>query len=194
MYQGWSGSSDVWSTERVSMTSYLSWLLGTSAQPVPAAPPTISAEPPEIEIIEPAEDEERNSDDGYDTDRPPAFPALNSPQRAAASSKPVHKMSGTGLMGPPPPRLKSGAASSGAQLTAENNLAPLTTTKVAKKNRKVALAPGHSTLDWANLKTSGADLRVSHFLYRRWSTISPCGLTGRSNLLAPCYPCYAQAA
>ena len=147
------------------MTSYLAWLLGTSAQPAQAATPAISTELPEIEIIEPVEEEERYSDDGYDTDRPPAFPALNSPQRAAASSKPLQSTSGIGLMGPPPPRLKAGATSSSAQHTAANSLAPLTTTKVAKKNRKVALAPGHSTLDWANLKTSGVDLRVCVILH-----------------------------
>ncbi|EIM91528.1 cytochrome b5 [Stereum hirsutum FP-91666 SS1] len=32
-----------------------------------------------------------------------------------------------------------------------------------KKREKVALAPGHSSLDWASLKSSGADLRVSLF-------------------------------
>jgi hypothetical protein len=148
------------------MTSYLTWLLGISAQPAHAAPPVISTEPPKIEIIEPVEEEEHYSDDGYDTDRPPAFPALNSPQRAAASSKPLQNTSGVGLMSPPPPRLKTGAASSGAQPTAANTLAPLTTTKVAKKNRKVALAPGHSTLDWADLKSSGVDLRVCPILHR----------------------------
>jgi hypothetical protein len=150
----------------LTMTSYLAWLLGTSAQPAQAALPAIFTEPPEIEIIEPVEEEEHYSDDGYETDRPPAFPALNSPQRAAASSKSLQNTSGIGLMGPPPARLKAGAASSGAQHTAANSLAPLTTTKVAKKNRKVALAPGHSTLDWANLKTSGVDLRVCVILHR----------------------------
>ena len=36
-----------------------------------------------------------------------------------------------------------------------------------KASRKVALAPGHGPLDWANLKKSGADLRV-----RRQSLVS----------------------
>jgi len=38
---------------------------------------------------------------------------------------------------------------------------PPSTSQVPKKPRKkVALAPGHSPLDWARLKGSGADLRV----------------------------------
>ena len=147
----------------VSMTSYLRWLLGTAALPAQVTPPPASTNTPEIEIVEPIESEEHNSEDGYDTDRPPAFPALNSPQRAAQSSKPLRKPPATGLMGPPPPRLQAGAASSSAEQATANGLAPLTTTKVVKKSRKVALAPGHSTLDWANLKASGADLRVRLF-------------------------------
>jgi N-acetylmuramoyl-L-alanine amidase len=31
-----------------------------------------------------------------------------------------------------------------------------------KARAKVALAPGHGALDWASLKSSGVDLRVSH--------------------------------
>lgn len=41
--------------------------------------------------------------------------------------------------------------------------------KPTKKREKVALAPGHSALDWANLKSSGADLRVRPLL-------GPCAL------------------
>ena len=37
---------------------------------------------------------------------------------------------------------------------------PPSTSQVPKKPRKVALAPGHSPLDWARLKGSGAVLRV----------------------------------
>jgi hypothetical protein len=161
------------------MASYLSswsWLFGTptstSTPPPDKVTPTVNEDTPEIEIVPPKEEEEdAESDDGYDTDRPPAFPALNSPQRAAASTTQrqntvVLNGKGTaskGLMGPPPPPLRLGqqtGASLGANLGASNSLAPLTTTKVVKKSRKVALAPGHSTLDWANLKSSGEDLRV----------------------------------
>jgi hypothetical protein len=164
----WSGLRCLVSRDLPSMASYLSWLLGTNTQPAQATPPPVSTEAPEIEIVGPTESEDRYSEDGYDTDRPPAFPALNSPQRSAESSRPSKKTATVGLMGPPPPRLQVGTASSSArQQTTANSLAPLTTTKVVKKSRKVALAPGHSTLDWANLKGSGADLRVCLFHLRR---------------------------
>ena len=75
-------------------------------------------------------DSAQPDNDDDDDDAPPAFPLPNSIQRAASS--------GSGPL----------------QL-------PLSTTKVpAKPRRKVALAPGHSTLDWARLKASGQDLRV----------------------------------
>lgn len=178
------------------MTSYLrSWLLGAPSEPTPTPLPEIRNEPPEIEIIEPVEDEGRNSDDdGYDTDRPPAFPAINSPQRASTSSKSTSNTLSKGLMGPPPPRLGTQARSLSAQVNEANSLAPLTTTKIAKKSKKVALAPGHSTLDWANLKTSGEDLRVRLYAQsnRRWYIdVYPIG---GSNFIAPCYPFNAQAA
>ena len=139
----------------LSMTSYLrSWLLGAPVEPAPQTQLRRVEDTPEIEIIEPQDDPAEESDDGYDTDRPPAFPAINSIQRASGSSKQQSSSTPRGLMGPPPPRLSASSSS------APTTLAPLATTKVVKKSRKIALAPGHSTLDWANLKTSGEDLRV----------------------------------
>lgn len=129
------------------------WLLGAPVEPAPQTQPKRAEDAPEIEVIEPQDDHAEGSDDGYDTDRPPAFPAINSIQRASASSKGQPSSTSRGLMAPPPPRLSAPSSS------ASTNLAPLTTTKVVKKSRKVALAPGHSTLDWANLKSSGKDLR-----------------------------------
>lgn len=38
-------------------------------------------------------------------------------------------------------------------------------TLTPKQRQKVALAPGHSTLDWAALKSSGRDLRVCSVLF-----------------------------
>lgn len=180
MQTGPSGGGAGWAKQ--SMASYLSsWLFGTPAtttntqshnQPSSQINKNAHLEAPDIEVIAPAESEEADSDDdGYDTDRPPAFPALNSPQRAASSSQTKTKIvtlngkstassnGGKGLMAPPPPRL--GASLNVTTAATDGSLAPLATTKIAKKSRKVALAPGHSTLDWANLKTSGADLRVS---------------------------------
>ncbi|KAG8755849.1 hypothetical protein FRC14_003610 [Serendipita sp. 396] len=146
------------------MTTYFrNWLLGVPTQTEPEIKPQPPLEAPEIEVIEPQDYDGNDSDDGYDTDRPPAFPALNSPQRASGPSKPPSSQRSIGLMAPPPvPNRKSASSSlsaTGAASSGSNNLAPLTTTKVVKKSRKVALAPGHSTLDWANLKTSGEDLR-----------------------------------
>lgn len=48
-----------------------------------------------------------------------------------------------------------------AQRAAGGGLAlpPSTTQVPAKPRKKVALAPGHSSLDWANLTSSGVDLR-----------------------------------
>ncbi|KAI0313157.1 cytochrome b5-like heme/steroid binding domain-containing protein [Amylostereum chailletii] len=76
-------------------------------------------------------------------DAPPAFPAVNSAQRAASSSSPpsleVPRILTDSTLMPPPP--------APTKLSSE------------KKRAKVALAPGHSPLDWASLKTSGEDLR-----------------------------------
>ena len=124
-----------------------------------------------------------------DDDVAPAFPSLNSAQRLGPStSKPTSMtvpriLGDSDLMPPPPiPRLAvrvpgvqaPWSASSSLQLPGRSTGAgagsgslavPPSTTKAppkpSKKREKVALAPGHSALDWANLKSSGADLRVS---------------------------------
>jgi N-acetylmuramoyl-L-alanine amidase len=102
-----------------------------------------------------------------DNDTPPAFPAIESAQRiTSASVSPSSKLlSPSTLMPPPPlpaPRIPGPPApSSGSSL-----MPPPTTTKPptplskTKRREKVVLAPGHSPLDWAALKNSGADLRV----------------------------------
>jgi hypothetical protein len=144
------------------MTSYLrSWWTGIPASESGAAP-ELPQKPVKVEIeIVPPQAEEEEEEDGYDTDRPPAFPALNSVQRASSSSvttKTIQTARNAGLMLPPPVpgRSSSGPGSSLAL--------PQTTTRPPKKSRKVVLAPGHSTLDWAALKESGRDLRVSQLL------------------------------
>lgn len=117
------------------MTSYLrSWLTPSI--------PTVS-----VDDGDETETERHDNDDS-----PPAFPSLSSAQRVQ-SSKAVAESK---LM--PPPTvipIRSGS----------NTLAvPPTTTKAptkTKKREKVALAPGHSPLDWAKLKSSGQDLRAS---------------------------------
>jgi hypothetical protein len=154
------------------MSSYLrSWFTS-----VPAAPPPV----PSIEEHEPEPDDDADTitikaddDDNYD-DTPPAFPALNSAQRAATSSRsnePPRILSNkvAGSMPPPPvpglakraPGVPATTSSSLSIPSTPNTLAlPTSTTKRPKVSRKVQLAPGHGALDWANLKNSGKDLRV----------------------------------
>ena len=157
------------------MSSYLrSWFTS-----IPAAPPPV----PNIEEHEPEPEDDDDSDtitikaddDDYD-DSPPAFPALNSAQRAATSSpsrsnEPPKILSdkAAGLMPPPPvpglarrfPGVPATTSSSLSIPSTSNTLAlPTSTTKRVKASRKVQLAPGHGALDWANLKNSGKDLRV----------------------------------
>lgn len=153
------------------MTSYLrSWLYsGTS--PEESSTPEI----PSLNTISPqASDDE---DDGEATeredDRPPAFPALNSAQRAASSSVP--KVLTDSQLMPPPPIPSLAVRRPGVSDAPSDSLTVLTTTKPppkpTKKSKKVALAPGHSPLDWAALKSSGKDLRVGIFGYTLLSTI-----------------------
>jgi len=158
------------------MSSYLrSWFTS-----VPAAPPPPPV--PEIEEHEPESDDDADTitikgadDDDYD-DTPPAFPALNSAQRAATpsssrSNAPPRILSEkvAGLMPPPPvpglvrrtPGVPATSSSSLFVPSTPNTLAlPTSTTKRPKISKKVQLAPGHGALDWANLKNSGKDLRV----------------------------------
>ena len=161
------------------MSSYLrSWFA-----PVPAAPPPPPV--PSIEEYEPEPDDDADTitikaddDDNYD-DTPPAFPALNSAQRAATTSRsddPPRILSDkvAGLMPPPPvPALAKRAPGVPAALSVPstpNTLTlPTSTTKRPKVSRKVQLAPGHGALDWANLKNSGKDLRVSRVCLPRSS-------------------------
>ncbi|KAF7312484.1 Cytoplasm protein [Mycena indigotica] len=140
------------------MTSYLrSWLTGAPS----TSTPTLDV-PTFQRISPPASDDgdetetERDNDDSI-----PAFPALNSAQRA----KPAI-LSDSALMPPPPvPSLASRTAGVPLRPSLNPNslVVPTTTTqkpqKPSKKREKVALAPGHSALDWAALKSSGTDLR-----------------------------------
>lgn len=78
-----------------------------------------------------------------------------------ASSASTSRLSSS-LMPPP-------SGSSGATL----GVPPTTTKLPAKKSRdKVALAPGYGPLDWAALKSSGADLRVRDNIKNSFAFIS----------------------
>lgn len=153
------------------MTSYLrSWLsTGTSALEY------ISSSAPSVQKVSPPPSEDGDGDDTEterdDDDSPPAFPSLNSAQRVGSSKSSIPTiLTDSQLMPPPPvPSLAvrqpgvSNARSSNANSNSNSLAVPPTTTKIPpkpKKSAKVALAPGHSPLDWAALKASGTDLRV----------------------------------
>ncbi|KAH9847658.1 hypothetical protein C2E23DRAFT_489989 [Lenzites betulinus] len=147
------------------MTSYLrNWLYAQN--PTTAPPAIVETSPPA-----PEDDEDAETVHG-DDDAPPAFPALNSAQRATATSpmEPPRILTDAQLMPPPPPPSlavrKPGVSGSAGS---SSLLVPPTTTKPppkpAKKG-KVALAPGHGPLDWASLKKSGQDLRGTDTLLR----------------------------
>jgi len=133
------------------MTSYLkSWFTGAPASAVLDVPTFLKVSPPA-------------SDDGEDTetdDSVPAFPALNSAQRASQAPR---ILTDSALMPPPPVPSLASRISGVAPKPASSLLVPTSTTKrpqkPSKKREKVALSPGHSPLDWAALKSSGTDLR-----------------------------------
>ncbi|RPD60165.1 cytochrome b5 [Lentinus tigrinus ALCF2SS1-6] len=149
------------------MASYLrSWLYAQNPNVDPSNVPSIETSP--------EEDDDTETVHG-DDDAPPAFPAVNSAQRAAAGSQsddiPQILTENQLMPPPPPPSLAArrpgtlGVPSAGSS----SLLAPITTIKPppqpAKKG-KVALAPGHGPLDWANLKKSGQNLRGTDSLLR----------------------------
>ena len=168
------------------MSSYLrSWFTSVPAAPPPPPVPEIAEHEPELDDDADTITIKGPDDDDYD-DTPPAFPALNSAQRAVTSSSsrlngPPRILSdkASGLMPPPPvPGLAKRtpgvpAATSGSLFvpSTPNTLAlPTSTTKRPKVSRKVELAPGHGALDWANLKNSGKDLRVRFSHLARFSS------------------------
>ena len=134
------------------MTSYLrSWLTGVALPEATPDDALISISPPEED-----EGSDTPTETEGDDDSPPAFPSLSSAQRMRSST---HRApTDSELM--PPPQLPF--LSSSSNRMSSSSLAVLGTTKPSKKREKVALAPGHGPLDWANLKTSGKDLRVRH--------------------------------
>src|SRR6266550_1960787 len=163
------------------MTSLLRYWLstGTPAATVPETSTssssglTIQVSPPSAGVDDEGGDDgsETETEHHPDDDRPPAFPSLSSAQRiktlsataAPSLSVPRVQLTDAELMPPPPlPNLANRSAGVGSQ--SKSTLAvPPTTTKPptsSKKRGKVALAPGHSPLDWANLTSSGKDLRV----------------------------------
>lgn len=180
------------------MASYIrSWWTGSTISTAEADPPAPAKEPiPSINIQEDDGSDTEREDygkDDYDDDVAPAFPALNSAQRARSSrTTPASSstlaspsipriLTDSDLMPPPPipqlanripgvppqPNVSRNSLSIGSRLSAssDSSLAPPPTTtkapvKPSKRRVKVELAPGFGPLDWATLKSSGADLRV----------------------------------
>ena len=151
------------------MSSYLrNWFSLDSTVPSPISTRTTIPG----SFVEENEDEDDGSNTAGEDDVPPAFPALNSAQRATPSLSTLSAshdiptiLSDDALMPPPPlPGLASrrpGIPRATPQTASSSLLAPMATTERPKKpSRKVALAPGYGPLDWASLKSSGQDLRV----------------------------------
>jgi hypothetical protein len=132
------------------MGSYLhSWLPTLSLQ---QSDPTIAVEEESSNPI---------SIEDADDDTPPAFPAIESAQRISSASA-SKLLSPSSLMPPPPlpaPRIPGPPAPS-SLMPPPSTTKPPTQLSKTRRREKVALAPGHSALDWAALKDSGADLRV----------------------------------
>ena len=166
------------------MASYIRGWFSLNTATATTSPSSNPAAIPEIlEISPPPSDGE---DTAGEDDEPPLFPALGSAQRAPSSSSNGILTDSQLMPPPPPPNLasrQSGTLSLEIPSSTSSSLAvPLTTTKrptlSSKKREKVALAPGHSPLDWASLKASGADLRVSRLRLTK-SLLVDRRITGR---------------
>lgn len=149
---------------------------------------TLNISPPHSEDGDEDGDEDDDSEDTEtetrrDRDMPPPFPAPSSAQRLSSTadsssrySNPIPTiLTDTDLMPPPPIPSKAlrvpGVPSERFSNTSSMLALPPTTTRpptnlskpksASKYREKVALAPGYGPLDWAALKASGTDLRVS---------------------------------
>lgn len=150
------------------MSSYLrSWLPTLSLRQ--SRPATATEEEEEEEEESPTTPTNpsfsfQKPDDGDDDDAPPAFPAIASAQRISSRAPastlmppPSIPASRRRIPGPPAP------SSSSSLMPPPSTTRPPTQLSKSKKRAKVVLAPGHSPLDWAALKSSGTDLRVTSF-------------------------------
>ncbi len=144
------------------MSSYLSSWLGYSSHPPAKASDSprdaqASATGPQLLVTQ---DDKSNTDDD---DSVPAFPSLGSIQRSSASTSPqltgsLDKLLLDSRLMPPPSMIPLRGGLSPPPTTTQR---PANVNTKAKARAKVALEPGHGPLDWARLKASGEDLRVS---------------------------------
>jgi len=152
------------------MTSYLrGWFSpGISSDVVSTVTHNSPPPPPSLPLDEDDEGSTTETEGDRDNnDIPPAFPSLDSAQRVRITTTDALDQGSRRLtdaqMMPPPPSipLTSMHRTGPGSLTV-----PLSTVKrPSKKQEKVVLAPGHSPMDWANLKISGQDLRVCFILF-----------------------------
>ncbi|KAH9831628.1 cytochrome b5 [Rhodofomes roseus] len=158
------------------MASYLrSWLYSQAPEstnlPKPSDAPRI-VEDSEVPTITTEDDDDDSStvhgDD--EDDVAPSFPALNSAQRLGTQqSGSVPRILSDAQLMPPPPMPSLAVRRPGVPSGSSLAVPPSTTKpppKLSTKRGKVALAPGHGPLDWANLKKSGQDLRGVDTLLR----------------------------
>lgn len=146
------------------MTSYLrGWFSPGISSDVVSAVTHNSPPPPPPSILD--EDDEGSATetegDRDNNDVPPAFPSLESAQRVRITTDALdqgpRRLTDAQMMPPPPSIPLSSLHRTGpGSLT----VPPSTVKRPSKKREKVALTPGHSPMDWANLKISGQDLRV----------------------------------
>ncbi|KAJ3557607.1 hypothetical protein NM688_g1386 [Phlebia brevispora] len=174
------------------MASYLrSWLLPQSPNvPAPAivkSSSSVSPSPPGAYLSDDDNDDTETirGDSPEHDDAPPAFPSMSNVQRLSSAPSPStitpipRILTDSERMPPPPspglvnarrPGLTPPSASNRNTLgvPSSGNLLslPPTSSKPPKVSRKVALAPGHGPLDWANLKKSGTNLRGVNSLMR----------------------------
>ncbi|CAL1717128.1 unnamed protein product [Somion occarium] len=162
-----------------------SWTSSVPSLGLTSSLPGAQPAPNIIEVPATEEDDEDDAatlrgddEDVHIDDLPPAFPSLNGAQRAGSSKETTSStipriLTDSELMPPPPlpglasrrPGTSSVSSASSSFLLVPSGTSsltvPLSTLKPPNKKatKKVALAPGHGPLDWANLKKSGKDLR-----------------------------------
>lgn len=174
------------------LLSYAAGTLGVAG----AGPSVTGVETPTIDVVAPRNEDEDDaatvkggeSSEDEDEDAIPVFPALNSAQRLGSSRSATQTTVLTDAQRMPPPPLPANLASRRPGVPTSSNSLAVPSSSLAvpsnasslglppsaakprpkKGNRKVALAPGHGPLDWANLQRSGKDLRGVRCL---WSSL-----------------------
>lgn len=127
---------------------------GSSAKPSPSCNDDASKTSDAPAFVVPTSSNTINSRASQEPEIPIMFPAPDSQQRAG-SSRSLAKPNQSSLA----PNTRNGL---NAPLSGSSGpgLVPSSAAAAARARSKVALKPGHSPLDWANLSNSGKNLRV----------------------------------